>query len=252
MKTTISLIVCLLALFTGASAQTTKTIDLAVTQILAPTAGTAIYPDSPFTLDAVIKNNGLDSLSQTGKVEYQLLSHTGAAYVVNGQINFYIQNKTIKAGDTAHATMKVKLHYTFPADSTLNFCVKARPLPPTPPPSVIYIDPNPNNDNSCVSLKFKKGTATAVQNAIVKQEIALQGNPVSGAAIFKVSLSEASPFTIELYSINSMKLVSRTVTPLAPGEHLQQINIGDLANGIYVYQARTSGKSLRGKLVVQQ
>jgi len=69
-------------------------------------------------------------------------------------------------------------------------------------------------------------------------------NPASG--YFYIQGSFALPATIELYDLTGRQVFRQPVT-----SNKQQINVGSLTGGLYIYRLLSDGKAARGKIILE-
>jgi hypothetical protein len=75
-------------------------------------------------------------------------------------------------------------------------------------------------------------------------------NPISGSGSIDYSLDTAGPVTIALYDVRGQRMATLMSDDRGPGPGRLQIDLSNLATGVYFVKLKTQGKSVSRKIIV--
>lgn len=105
-----------------------------------------------------------------------------------------------------------------------------------------------------VQIKDSLGNATSItelnqENNKGQLNIIAYPNPFSEEVSFEYTLSEAAPTSLEIYNICGVIIKTLDLGKQTKGTHQQQIEMGGLPKGVYIYRLTSGGISQNGSIV---
>lgn len=253
MKRIYLLMLLFVAVATNAFAH--RKIDFQVT-LAKPTTSTVVNPgNSAFDIDVVIKNVGPDAFKASDTIYwYATIQGSPISWSFNGQtgIVWLRWGKALNPNDTMHMTFNGIAFggYTGAADSTRTLCFNVFPVGPD---ADTIADNTTGNNSPCVSFLFKKTNGTGISTVSASgSSVTLYPNPATSVANVEVEMKKAADVTIKV-----LDMTGRVVTEVKKGmQSVGTVNIpvdvNNLANGLYIYEAILGDETITGKFNVQK
>lgn len=184
-----------------------------------------------------------------------------SCYIPAGEFADEVTNNSAKVHwDAVAAANKYKVQYringttTWSKASTANTYKKLKEL-----------QPNTEYDwkvkSVCTDLDLGKSAWSAIQNfktlpARLSNDLTIDDrliypNPFSSSATIEFNLSQSSPVSIKLFSVDGKKVMTIAEGNFSEEKHLIQFNRENLAAGIYFLQVKTSSENFTEKIVIE-
>lgn len=244
MQKTILLLVILLASF---NAKAQRYTDMSV-ELLSPQNGDTAYAGQMFTIDAKIKNNGIDTIKFGDSLAFEL-SFDGSviSFNIGGSFQPYIAltNRELIPGDSGNMTFTFGFDTSVVVDSTL-LCVKVFNL------NVIDTlhDTIMTNNSSCATFAIVK-PASVKEIGKDAQIVSVYPNPAIEKVNFDIQCENGSTIDLKIVDITGKTVKHYTKQSLNTGTETIAIHTTDLAKGMYIYTIRVGEVQTRGKFEVR-
>lgn len=244
MQKTILLLVILLASF-NANAQ--RYADMSV-ELLSPQNGDTAYAGQMFTIDAKIKNNGIDTVKIGDSLAFELSFDGGViSFNIGGSFQPYIvlTNRELIPGDSGNMAFTFGFDTSVVADSTL-LCVKVFNL------NVIDTlhDTIMTNNSSCATFAIVKPASV---KEIVEDVplVKVYPNPATDIVNFDVRSKDGNTIKLQIVDITGKTVKHYAKQNSSKGIEAISVNTSDLARGMYIYTISVGEEQTRGKFEVR-
>lgn len=243
-------------LVTGAQAQRVADIQVSLNS---PKTTDVVTAGGSFSVDAVIKNLGPDSIKYNSDSVLWYMSVGG------GLINLTIgsssgttwlrYHKQLKTNDTLHITFNnlTPTGYVSEKDSNRTFCFYA--FPRGTKPSDTIKDPVTTNNSACVSFLWKATQFPAAVKSIVgngTNTVVLYPNPAKEVTNFDFEMVTPAEVSIKVLDAMGRVVLDRNAGTLEAGKHTLPLITNSLASGTYTYQLYIGNNLAVGKLSIEK
>lgn len=250
----IYLFILMLAMSVGTS-YAHRNADIQVT-LTSPTSSTILTPGGSFSVNAVIKNLGPDSIKyagdsilwymaiQNGLVNLTIGSQTGTVWLR--------YNKPLKTNDTFQINFNglTPTSYSGAADSMREFCFYAYPKGPA---SDTFKDANTANNKACVTFLWKK--TLGVENVAGQgyHKVKVYPNPARESMNIGFDvIGSTSAVRVKIMDVTGRVVMEENKGDMTPGSHTVPVDTRSLPAGVYVYELQIGNDMTAGRFDVQK
>lgn len=237
-------------IFSAATAQTKRYIDLKVT-LDTPYNGQKFMLNDTVYMDAVIQNLGPDTLRTTDSIAVYAISSDGNLEVlIDGSPYFHVYgNRKLAVGDTMH------IYRPFYKAGSKKLCIVVTPYTDSLN-SIWYgvanlLDTVYDNSTDCITLQIEPGTSVG-QLSAGKLRVTSYPNPAASNVYFEINTPENATVKINILDITGRVVRASQYPALTQGEHTISMPTDGLADGMYIYRVEAADYSATGKINIAQ
>lgn len=250
----IYLFILLLTISVGTS-YAHRNADIQVS-LTSPTASTILTPGGSFSVKAVIKNAGPDSIKYAGDsiLWYMSIQNSLVNLTIGSQTGtvWLRYNKPLKTNDTFQINFNnlTPTGYTSAADSMREFCFYAYPKGPA---SDTFKDANTANNKACVTFLWKK--TVGIENVAGQgyHKVKVYPNPARETMNIGFDvIGSTSAVTVKVMDATGRVVSVQDKGEMNPGSHTVQVDTRNLPGGVYVYELFIGNDMTAGRFDVQK
>lgn len=229
-----------------------RTIDWSVEAILAPTSMASTAGGTSFQFDAVVKNNGTDTVLATDTVLFQILISEGTtgilAYPSASSMAVKFLTKDIAPGDTMHISGSLSTTYKTPFSRNVQFTFGSVIL--NRASNGVFPETSTTNNSKASTIVWTNQYGWGVSvNTVKVDELSMYPNPATDEVIISTGLVDASAggeitITDMTGRIVYHELIDMTTAGIV-------VKVSDMNAGIYNVNIKNGKLNTYGKLIVR-
>lgn len=229
-----------------------RSIDWSVEAILAPTSMASTAGGTSFQFEAVVKNNGTDTVLATDTVLFQILITEGStgilAYPGPSSLAIKLLTRNIVPGDTMHISGALSTTYKTPLSRNVQFTFNSFAW--NRASNGIFPETSTTNNTKTANIVWTNQYGWGVSvNTIKVDELSMYPNPATDEVIISTGLVDASAGGEITITDMTGRIVYHELVDMSTAGIV--VKVSDMTAGIYNVNIKNGKLNTYGKLIVR-